>query len=171
MKTILFSSSAILAVTTLLVTASIADARGRGSYGVSSSSVGRGTEYTTERGGSAYVGPRGVAAEGANGRSAAVTERGAAYSGPNGAAVSGRHGAAAVTDNGAAYAGRYGAAAVTTGGAAAVAPRPVLPAGYYSSIPAGYRVVAHAGYNCYYAGGVYYRTVFYGGNTVYVIVP
>src|SRR5215213_8320516 len=98
MKTTLQNSRALLASAALLLTATNVDA-GR-SYGVSSSSAGRGTTYTSERGGSAYVGPRGVAAQGADGRTAAAGDRGAAYSGPNGAAAAGRYGgAAAVTSS------------------------------------------------------------------------
>jgi hypothetical protein len=59
------------------------------------------------------------------------------------------------------YAGaRYGAAAYRGG----------LPAGYYGGIPGAYRSVCYGGYNCYYAGGVYYRPAFYQGNTVYIVV-
>ena len=169
MKTTLHYSRALLAGAALLITTSISDAR---SYGVSSSSAGRGTEYTTSRGGSAYVGPRGVAAEGANGRSAAATQRGAVATGPNGTAAAGRYGgAAAVTDNGAVY---------TKQSAAVVATRPVaastavvgaaLPAGYIRTVPTGYTTVVYGGYNCYFVGGVYYRAVMYQGATVYVVV-
>ncbi|MDD5201486.1 MAG: hypothetical protein PHC88_16970, partial [Terrimicrobiaceae bacterium] len=130
---------ALLAGAALVLTASIADAR---PYGVSSYSAGRGTAYTTSRGGSAYVGPRGFAAQGADGRTAAVTQRGAAYSGPNGAAY-----------------------ATTRPGFAP------LPGGYVRTVPVGAQPVVYGGYNCYYAAGVYYRPVFYGGSTVYVAVP
>jgi hypothetical protein len=164
MKMTLLNTHALIAGATLFITASVAEAR---SYGVSSSSVGRGTKYTSSRGGTAYAGPRGVAAQGANGRTAAVGQRGAAYAGPNGAAASGRYGTAAVTNNGTAYAGRY------TASGAAVATRPVaapLPAGYIRAVPAGSQTVFYGGYNCSYIGGVYYRPVFYGGATVYVVV-
>jgi hypothetical protein len=30
--------------------------------------------------------------------------------------------------------------------------------------------VYYGGYHCYYAGGVYYRPIFYQGNTVYIVV-
>ena len=89
MKNTLNYSLTLLTGATLLFTASIADAR---SYGVSSSSAGRGTTYTSSRGGSAYVGPHGAAAQGANGRTAGATKNGAAYSGPNGAAAAGKNG-------------------------------------------------------------------------------
>jgi hypothetical protein len=196
MKIKLQHSSALLAGATLLLSASIADAR---SYGVSSSSAGRGTKYTSSRGGSAYVGPHGAAAQGANGRTAAATKNGAAYAGPHGAAVGGRYGSAAVTNNKGAYATSGGAyAAVATrpvattlpvsgvaaatrpvattlpAGGAAVATPPVattLPAGYISTVPAGYTTtVMHGGYSCSYVGGIYYRPVFYEGTTVYVVV-
>ena len=76
-------------------------------------------------------------------------------------------------------AGGYGAAGRTTvavgsGGNVAVAHRTAvvrpLPRGYIRVVPVGYRMIAYGGYNCYYVGGVYYRTVFYEGETVYVIV-
>lgn len=83
-------------------------------------------------------------------RAYGVTRGGRAYAaGPRGVAVAGPHGAA-------------------------VARRPVavrpLPRGYIRTVPVGYRRVAYRGYNCYFVGGVYYRTVFYEGETVYVIV-
>ncbi len=166
MKTIFTKSHVLLAGASLLL--SVSSAAGR-SYGVSAQSAGRGTKYTTQRGGEAYVGPHGVAAQGANGRTAAATPRGAAVAGPNGAAVSGRYGAAAVGPNGAAVSGRYGAAAVGPNGGVAVAARP-LPTGYIRTVPSGYRPVVYRGYNCYFVGGIYYRAVFYQGATVYVIV-
>ena len=61
----------------------------------------------------------------------------------------------------------YGAVAVRGGYYVGVAR---LPAGYYGAIPGAYRPVFYGGYNCYYAGGVYYRAVFYQGNTVYIVV-
>lgn len=154
MKTTLPHSRALLAGAALIITAALAEAR---DYGISSSSYGRGTKYTTERGGTAYVGPRGVAGETAGGSKYASGRRGAAYSGPNSAGV----------------ATRYGGAAVTSGGAV-VATRRVypatLPAGYVRVVPAGYRMVVYRGYNCYFVGGIYYRPVIYGGTTVYVVV-
>ena len=48
-------SHTLLATAAILLAASAADAR---DYGVSSRSAGRGTVYTSDRGGSAYVGPR-----------------------------------------------------------------------------------------------------------------
>ena len=73
----------------------------------------------------------------------------------------------------------YGAARRTTvvaggNGNVAVARRTTvvrpLPRGYIRVVPTGYRMVIYGGYNCYFVGGVYYRTVFYEGETVYVIV-
>lgn len=142
----------LLTTALVLLAASAGQAR---DYGVSSRSAGRGTVYTDNRGGSAYVGPNGVTALGANGRSAAVTDRGAAVVDPNGAAVSGRYGTA--------YYGGTGGAVVTTG----VAP---LPAGYITAVPVGAPTFAVSGYNCYFINGIYYRPVFYGGTTVYVPV-
>jgi hypothetical protein len=58
-------------------------------------------------------------------------------------------------------------------GGAVVATRPVattLPVGYIRAVPVGYTTVVYGGYTCSYAGGVYYRPVFYGGETVYVVV-
>jgi hypothetical protein len=70
-----------------------------------------------------------------------------------------------------AVAGRgYGCAGVGVGRYGAVGFRGGLPAGYYGAIPGAYRAVVYGGYNCYYSGGVYYRPVFYQGNTVYVVV-
>ena len=54
----------LLITALLLLAASASHAR---DYGVSSRPAGRGTVYTNDRGGSAYVGPRGVAAQGADG--------------------------------------------------------------------------------------------------------
>jgi hypothetical protein len=61
----------------------------------------------------------------------------------------------------------YGAVAVRGGYYGGVAR---LPAGYYGALPGAYRAVYYGGYHCYYAGGVYYRPVFYQGNTVYIVV-
>ena len=70
--------------------------------------------------------------------------------------------------------GRVGVVGVGRVGVGAVAVRGVAVAGvaaaYYSSIPPGYRAAYYGGYNCYYAGGIYYRPVIYGGETVYVVV-
>lgn len=154
----------------LLFAATLAEAR---DFGVSTSSAGRGTKVTTERGGTAYVGPRGAAAESAGGKKAASGVRGSAYSGENVKAASGRRGSAAVTESGNVYARRNPVA--VTAHPTAAAPTTVvaapLPAGYIRTIPAGYRTVVYGGYNCYLVGGVYYRPVFYGGSTVYVVVP
>ncbi|MES2661290.1 MAG: hypothetical protein V4689_21905 [Verrucomicrobiota bacterium] len=152
MKTTPSSSRPLIAGAVLLISIISADAR---SFGVSSSSAGRGTVYNTSRGGRAYVGPRGVAAQGADGRSAVATERGAAYAGPNGAAAAGRYG---------------GAAAVTNNGAYYRPPAAALPSGYIRTVPTGYTAVVYGGYNCYYVGGIYYRAVMYQGSTVYVVV-
>ncbi len=159
MKTFLFS-------TVLLLAASTAHAR---DYGVSSRSAGRGTVYTDNRGGSAYVGPRGVAAQGADGRDAAFTDRGAAFAGPNGAAVSGRYGTAVTGDNGTAYARGYGTAAYAGGAVVTTAPVVApLPAGYIMAIPPGAPTFNISGTTCYFINGIYYHAVFYGGSTVYV---
>lgn len=153
MNTRLLTSRALFAAAAMLLTATLADAR---SYGVSTSSAGRGTKVTTSRGGEAYVGPRGVAAQGAGGTTAVAGRRGAAVAGPNG---------------GAAAAGRYGAAAVGPNGGVAVAARPVpLPGGYIRTVPVGYTTVVYGGYSCRYVGGIYYRPVIYQGATVYVVV-
>lgn len=162
MKTPLRYSFSLILGCTILLGASSLHAR---SFGVSSASYGRGTMYTTSRGGQAYVGPRGVAAETANDRYGAATDRGAVVGGPNGAAAAGRYGAAAVTQNGAAVSTRYGAAAVARPGYGP------LPAGYIRTVPTGYTIVTYGGYSCLFAGGIYYRPVIYGGETVYVVVP
>lgn len=150
-------TSSLLASVVGLALISTAGAR---EFGVSTSSYGRGTKVETERGGTAYVGPRGVAAEGAGGKKYAAGRRGAAYSGEHSAGATTRYGSAVVTDSGAAYARRYPAAPVA-------AP---LPAGYIRTVPTGYTRVVYRGYNCYHVGGVYYRPVIYGGTTVYVVV-
>ena len=138
-----------LATAAVLLAATIAHAR---DYGVSSRSAGRGTVYSDNRGGSAYVGPRGVAVQGADGRSAAATDRGAAV----------------VSDNRAAYARGYGTAyssgtVVTTGAVAAP-----LPAGYITGIPPNAPTFNISGTTCYFINGIYYHAVFYAGSTVYV---
>lgn len=157
MKTIPNYTHALLAGAALLLATTIAEAR---SYGVSTSSYGRGTKVETQRGGTAYVGPRGVAGETAGGSKYAAGRRGAAYSGPNSAGAVSRYGGAAVTTGGAVYT----RPATTTVVAA------TLPAGYIRVVPAGYRMVVYGGYNCYFVGGVYYRPVMYQGATVYVVV-
>lgn len=167
MKTNLHPIRALLAGAAMLLTATIADAR---CYGVSSSSAGRGTTYTTSRGGTAYVGPHGAAAQGANGRTAAATQNGAAYVGPNGAAATTRYGgSAAVTSYGAVY-----RPPATTLPAPVYRPPVVvtapLPSGYIRVVPTGYTTVYYGGYNCSYVGGIYYRPVMYQGATVYVVV-
>src|SRR5262245_32019211 len=71
----LLRSRAVLAGAALLMTFSSSEAR---EFGVSASSYGRGTKYTTSRGGEAYVGPRGAVGETAGGRYGAATDRGVA---------------------------------------------------------------------------------------------
>lgn len=142
---------AILSGAAALFFSPVAEAR---DFGVSSHSAGRGTVYNTSRGGSAYVGPRGVAAQGADGRSAAAGRYGAAYSGPDATAVSGRRGVAYSGPNSSGYVAR------TTS----------VSGGYIRTVPAGARPVVYGGYNCYYVGGIYYRPVVYSGSTVYVVV-
>lgn len=124
-------------------------------FGVSSHSAGRGTVYDTSRGGQAYVGPRGFAAQGADGREAASGRYGSVYSGPNVTAASGRYGAA--------WSGANSSGYVRTGGA-------VATGGYVRTVPAGAQTVVYRGVNCYYVGGVYYQPVYYGGTVVYVVV-
>jgi len=46
----------------------------------------------------------------------------------------------------------------------------VLPHGYYAKVPIGWTKVYYGGYWCAYAGGVYYRPVYYQGTVVYVVV-
>ncbi|HVE16411.1 MAG TPA: hypothetical protein VNB29_06725 [Chthoniobacterales bacterium] len=156
MKNLFSASRVLLAGTAILLTTSIASAR---TYGVSSHSAGRGTVYNTSRGGSAYVGPRGAAAQGANGRAAATGRYGSVYSGPNATAVSGHHYYGSTTS-----VGHYSSTSVTHYGSTTVS------GGYLRTVPVGARPVVYGGYHCYVAGGVYYRPVFYGGTTVYVVV-
>ncbi len=171
MKAILHYSRALLAGATLLLTATLAEAR---DYGISKSSAGRGTKYTTERGGTAYVGPRGVAAEGAGGNKIAANRYGgAAYSGPNSAGAVNRYGGAtAVTNNGEVY--RRGGGAVPAPRRVAVSSTAVvvapLPVGFIRTVPVGYTTVVYGGYTCRYVGGIYYRPVMYQGTTVYIVV-
>ena len=90
-------------------------------------------------------------------RGAAVAgPRGVAWSGPNSSGAVTRRGAVVSSDNGVAVAGR------------AIAP--VLPRGYIAAVPVGARPIVYGGFNCYSAGGMYYRPVFYQGATVYVVV-
>jgi hypothetical protein len=58
-------------------------------------------------------------------------------------------------------------AAVATVNAVSAATKPA----YIATLPAGYRPMAYRGYNCFFVGGIYYRPIIYGGQTVYVIVP
>ena len=58
-------------------------------------------------------------------------------------------------------------ATVATVNAVSAATRPA----YIPVLPAGYRAAVYGGYNCFVAGGVYYRPIIYSGQTVYVIVP
>ena len=163
-----------------------------GTCSVSSSSNGRGTEYSTSRGGSAYVGPHGAAAKGANGNSAAATKNGTtatgksngyggtnystsnggkAYVGPNGAAAKGPNGNAAVaTRNGYATSTGNGSTSYNSYHGTSVHYNSSYPHGYYSSVPPGYRHVYYGGYNCYYVGGIYYRPTYYQGTTIYIVV-
>jgi hypothetical protein len=171
MKTPLLSSLALLASAALLI--SLPSSYGR-EFGVSASSYGRGTTYTTSRGGQAYVGPRGAVGETAGGRYGAATDRGVAVAGPNGAAAAGRYGAVAAGPEGAAAVGRYGGTTAVTTSSAAVVRTPAvasLPSGYIRTVPVGYTTVVYGGYSCMFVGGVYYRPVIYGGETVYVVVP
>jgi hypothetical protein len=152
-----FPSLLLFAVAIMLVGAK--DAHGRRAYGVSGN---RGTAVAT---------PRGVAWSGEN-SSGAVTRRGGAVTTDNGAAVAGQRGVAVAGENGSVVAGRRGVAVAGNSGAAvagAVYPRP-LPAGYVRYVPNGSRAVVYGGYSCFFVGGVYYRPVFYGGETVYVVV-
>jgi hypothetical protein len=93
--------------------------------------------------------------------------------GPRGGAVVGEDRAVVATRRGVAATGPNGTAVVRRA-PVVVAPRPVvvapLPRGYIRVVPAGYTRVVYGGYHCYYVGGVYYRTVFYEGETVYVVV-
>lgn len=175
MKTTLQFSRALLTGAALLITTTLGEAR---DFGVSTSSKGRGTKIETERGGTAYVGPRGVAAEGAGGNKVAAGRYGgAAYSGPNSAGAVNRYGGAtAVTKDGDVYRRGGGVAArpVAVAPVRVVAPTTVvvapLPAGYIRVVPTGYRTIVYRGYSCRYVGGVYYRPVMYQGATVYVVV-
>jgi hypothetical protein len=180
---VLLSSAAFLLGTS--------DAQGRRAYGVSS---GRGSAVATPRGvawsgenssgavtrrggavatdnGVAAANRRGVAVAGEDG-AAVASRRGVAVAGENGAAVARRRGVAVAGDNGAAVAGARGVAVAGNNGVAVaggVYPRP-LPTGYVRFVPNGSRAVVYGGYSCFFVGGVYYRPVFYGGETVYVIV-
>ena len=152
---------------TLLALTTLGTAR---DFGVSTSSKGRGTKIETERGGSAYVGPRGAAVDTAGGTKAAAGARGTAYSGDNVKAATGRRGAAYSGPNSSGVT-THRVTAVEGPNNSAVAIRPApLPAGHIRTVPAGYRKVAYRGYSCLYVGGIYYRPVIYGGETVYVIV-
>jgi hypothetical protein len=139
-----------LAIAALILASCAAHAR---DYGVSGRSAGRGAVYSDNRGGSAYVGPRGVAVQGADGRTAVATDRGAAIYGDNRAVYATGYGAAT-------YAG---SAVVTTGTTAAP-----LPAGYITDIPPNAPTFIISGTTCYFINGIYYHAVFYAGSTVYV---
>lgn len=165
MKPLSFLSPTCLFAIALLALTTLGTAR---DFGVSTSSKGRGTKIETERGGTAYVGPRGAAVDTANGTKAASGVRGSAYSGENVKGASGRRGAAYSGPNSSGIETRR-VTAVEGPNNSAVAVRP-LPAGYIRTVPAGYRKVAYKGYSCLYVGGIYYRPVIYGGETVYVIV-
>lgn len=161
-------SPALIATIAVLATSSAGIAR---EFGVSSSARGFGTRYQTERGGNAYVGPRGAAIETAGGNTAVAGPRGAAYSGENVTAVSGMRGAAYSGPNTTAVATDR-VAAVEGPNTTAVAVRPPsLPYGYIRALPGPCTAVVYGGYSCLYSGGLYYRPVMYAGQTVYVIVP
>ncbi len=140
-------------------------------------------EYSNNRGGTAYVGPNGSAAKGANGNSYAHNRNtgnsatgtknangSTTYNGSNGGtAYKGQNGYAYHGANGNYGAGNYHGSSVSgnsyyRGG------------GYYgnsyyrSTIPSGYVNVYHGGYQCHYVGGVYYRPVYYNGVRIYVVV-
>ncbi|MDB6133694.1 MAG: hypothetical protein JWM59_1937 [Verrucomicrobiales bacterium] len=153
MKTLFYFPRCVLVAALLILTGSMTYA-GR-TYGVSSSPAGRGTQYQSSRGGSAYVGPRGVAVQGADGRAGAVTRNGKAYVGPNGAAVSTRP--------------VYPPKTVVVSKKTVVVAKP-LPSGYIRAVPAGYTTVVYRGYSCRYVGGIYYRSVMYQGGAVWIIV-
>lgn len=165
MKAIFSSTPVGFIAVALLALTSLATAR---DFGVSTSSKGRGTKIETERGGTAYVGPRGAAVETSRGTKAASGVRGSAYSGENVKAAEGRRGAAYSGPNSSGVDTRR-VTTVEGPNNSAVAVRP-LPAGYIRTVPTGYSKVAYKGYNCLYVGGIYYRPVIYGGETVYVVV-
>jgi len=139
-------------------------------------SIGRsqahGTEYTNNRGGSAYVGANGVAAKGANGNTYAHNRNtGASATGTKNANGSTSYhtsngGNAYVGQNGAAYHGANGYYGATNYHGSSVSGNSY----YHSSIPSGYVNVYHGGYQCHYVGGVYYRPLYYNGALVYVVV-
>jgi len=64
----------------------------------------------------------------------------------------------------------FGARGVGVVGVRGVAVAGMAAGAYYHALPLGYRAAFYGGYNCYYAGGIYYRPVIYGGQTVYVVV-
>ncbi len=104
---------------------------------------------------------------GGGGRVAVAGPRGVAVAGPNGVAAVGRYGGVAAAGYRPVYrAPGYGAAMAAGGFLYA----PGFPNGYVNFLPPSYSNVYYGGYNCYYSGGVYYRPVFYGGSTVYVVV-
>lgn len=47
----------------------------------------------------------------------------------------------------------------------------VLPRGYVSTVPTGWSRVYYNGYYCAYAGGIYYRPIYYQGVVVYMEIP
>jgi hypothetical protein len=81
--------------------------------------------------------------------------------GPRGAVVSGEHGTVAVR--------RPAPRAVVVAPRTTVVVAP-LPHGYVRVVPVGHTRVVYHGYNCFFVGGVYYRSVIYQGETVYVVV-
>jgi len=134
-------------------------------------------EYTSSRGGTAYVGANGVAAKGANGNSYAHNNNtgnsatgtqnangSTTYHGSNGGtAYKGQNGYAYNGANGNYGAGNYHGSSVSGNSYYG-------NSYYHSTIPSGYVNVYHGGYQCHYVGGVYYRPVFYNGTRVYVVV-
>lgn len=119
---------------------------------------------------------RTTVATGPNGNTAA--RRTTAVTGPAGntavhrsTAVAGSNGNVATRSTTAVVTG--GGVAVVGTGTAVVATRPVvapLPSGYIRVVPTGYTIIVYGGYNCFFVGGIYYRAVFYQGETVYVVV-
>jgi hypothetical protein len=153
------------------------------SANVSRNTVHRNTNVNVNRnvnvntGGRGYARPRGAVVAGEE-RAVAVGRRGAVAVGEEGAAAVGRRGAVAVGEEGAVGVGRYGrvyasgevyedhegwkvAAGVATG--IAVGTMLARP-------PTAATAVVVSGSNYYYADGVYYSRVAYGGAVQYQVV-
>ena len=102
-----------------------------------------------------------------------VSRSAAAVRGPNGnVAVAGRRtvvagGGGVVVKKTTVVAGGGGNGVVVKTPTVVVRP---LPSGYVRVVPTGYTTVVYGGYNCFFVGGIYYRAVFYEGETVYVTV-